>query len=141
MNCQLCQKESEAYLGGRLSDDMKTQVEAHLQFCSDCVESYKLQSIAEKVINQEKGISSDPYLSTRIMAQLENYEANAHKTISPYTRILMPSLIMVSMAAAIFIGVLIGNIYKPSEKVVLRPVEIAMMDDMAIESVNILSNE
>ena len=37
MNCQLCQKELDAYREGRLSDDMRTQVEAHLQaLCRMC---------------------------------------------------------------------------------------------------------
>ena len=36
MNCQLCQKELDAYHGGRLSGDMRTQVEAHLKLCAEC---------------------------------------------------------------------------------------------------------
>jgi predicted anti-sigma-YlaC factor YlaD len=141
MNCQLCQKELDAYSGGTLPDDIKTQVEEHLQHCTDCAESYNLQSLAQKIINKEKVISPDPYLTTRIMAQIENPEETVHKTISPITKVLRPALIITSMAASIFFGVMIGNIYKPSARIVPRPVELALIDDVAIEAVNVLSNE
>ena len=141
MNCKLCQKELDAYSEGRLPDDMKTQVEEHLQHCTDCAMSYNLQSLAQKIINQEKVISPDPYLTSRIMAQIENPEETVHKTISPFTRVLRPALIATTLAAAIFAGVLIGNIYNPPSRVSSRPVELALMDDGVIESVNILSNE
>jgi hypothetical protein len=45
------------------------------------------------------------------------------------------------MAAAIFLGVIIGNIYKPSARVLPRPVELALIDDVAIEAVDILTYE
>ena len=64
MNCQLCQKESDAYREGRLPGDMKTQVEAHLRICIKCSESYQLQTLADKVINHEKELLSDPFLVT-----------------------------------------------------------------------------
>jgi predicted anti-sigma-YlaC factor YlaD len=141
MNCQLCQEELDEYIGGRLPDDMKSQVEEHLQHCTDCTESYNMQSLAQKIINQEKAISPDLYLTARIMAQIEENEEKVHKNMSPITRVLKPALIMATMAAAIFAGVLIGNIYKPSSRVLSRPLEMALIDDVAIESVNILSND
>jgi hypothetical protein len=120
---------------------MRAQIEAHLMLCADCAESYKVQSLTEKVINHEKEVSPDPSLSSRIMAQIENQAANANRTKSLFTRALKPALITTSMAAAIFAGVLIGNIYTPSEKAFYRPLELVLVDDLAIESVNILANE
>ena len=141
MNCQLCRKELDAYRGGRLSDDMRTQVEVHLKLCAECDESYRIESLAESVINQEKVLSPDDYLTSRIMARIENPEETGYRTISPFGRILKPALIMTSMAAAIFAGVLIGNIYGPSDRNISVPVELALIDDVAIESVDILSNQ
>jgi anti-sigma factor RsiW len=139
MNCQLCQKESEAYRDGKLSDDRRTQVEAHLNGCAECEESYRIQSLAESVINQEKVVSPDDYLTSRIMARIENYEGIGYRSISPFRRILKPALIITSMAAAIFAGVLIGNIYRPSDRNMSEPIELSLIDDVAIESVDILS--
>jgi hypothetical protein len=141
MNCQLCQKELDAYRGGRLSDDMKTQVEAHLKLCAECAESNEIQLLTDSIINLEKVISPDNYLTSRIMTRIENHEVTGYRNISPLIRIVKPALIMTSMAAAIFAGVLIGNIYKPPVRDISRPVELVLIDDAAIESVDILSNQ
>jgi hypothetical protein len=141
MNCQLCQKESDAYRVGKLSEDMRTQVEEHLQICADCADSYRMQTILDGVINQERSITPDLYLTTRIMERIEKSEETAHETISPFIRILRPVLIMTSMAAAIFAGVLIGNIYLPSDRAMSKPIELSMIDDVTIESIDILSIE
>jgi predicted anti-sigma-YlaC factor YlaD len=120
---------------------MRTQVETHLQHCAECNDNYRMQSLAESVMNQEKLIKPAINLTTRIMEQIEDQEKAGTKTISPFIRVLRPVLIVTSMAAAIFAGILIGNINKPSVRVLSIPVELALMDDVAIESVNILSNE
>lgn len=141
MNCQLCQKELDAYRRGILSGDLKTQIEKHLTNCADCSEIYKMLSLTEEVIDREKSMEPDLKLAVAVMARLENSEMPLPVTLSPFTRIWRPVLITTSMAAAIFTGVLIGKIYKPSVRTTTIPVELALMDDAAIESVNVLSNE
>jgi predicted anti-sigma-YlaC factor YlaD len=141
MNCQLCQKESEKYREGKLSDDLRIQVESHLKQCNDCAESYRIQSIADSVINQERAYEPKNDLTSRIMGRIETLENTDYKITNPFMRVLQPTLIITSIAAAIFIGVLIGNIYKPSGTVISRPVELSLIDDATIESVDILSNE
>jgi anti-sigma factor RsiW len=141
MNCQLCQKELDAYREGKLPDDMRTQVEAHLELCAVCAESYRIELIADSVMNREKEIDPDNYLTSRIMARIKDAEETGSRTIAPLIRIVKPALIMTSMAAAIFAGVLIGDLYKPSVKNMKMPVELALIDDVAIESVDILSNQ
>jgi predicted anti-sigma-YlaC factor YlaD len=141
MNCQLCQKESDVYREGKLPPDMRIQVEAHIKECEKCAESYRLQALAERVINQEKEIRSNPFLSTRIMTRIENIETPGYETIPAFRRILKPALITVSMAAAILYGVMVGNIYQSGQSKNSIPVELALIDDATIESVNTLSNE
>ena len=141
MNCQLCQKESDAYREGRLPADTRTQVETHLRVCKKCAESYKLQTLAERVINKEKELLPNPFLQTRIMAQIENLETSRNRVIPTYMRALRPAVITTSLAAAIFLGVIMGNIYKPSSSAKTIPVELSLINDATIESVDILSNE
>lgn len=141
MNCQLCQKESDAYREGRLPVDTRTQVEIHLGICKKCAESYKLQTLAERVINKEKELLPNPFLQTRIMAQIENLETARNKAIPAYMRALRPAVIATSLAAAIFFGVMMGSIYKPTGRGTAIPLELALIDDATIESVDILSNE
>ena len=140
MNCQLCQKELEAYSGNNLSPDMKTQVEAHLQTCKECSEILRIQSLADSVIEQEKKLTSNPFLATRIIAEIEKLETPV-QTISPLTRVLRPVLLTASLAAAVFFGVIIGSIYQPADTGNRIPLELALIDDARIESVDVLSND
>ena len=142
MNCQTCQKESDNYRGGKLSGDLKIQVERHLQECSDCAAVYNLDSIADNIIDQEKSITPAADLTTRIIGRIDKIESTGSKISFPIQRVLRPALILSSMAAAIFIGVMIGNIYKPVVNPVFsRPVELSLIDDATIESVGMLSNQ
>lgn len=141
MNCQLCQKESDKYREGKLSGDLRIQVESHLKQCNDCAESFRIQSLADSIINHERAIEPKNDLTARIMERIEILENTDYKITNPFMRVLQPALIITSIAAAIFIGVLIGNIYKPAGTVISRPVELSLIDDATIESVDILSNE
>ena len=141
MNCQICQDESDNYRGGKLPGDLRIQIEKHLQECSECAAIYKMESIADSIIAQEKKISPAVNLTSRIMDSIESLEDTGRKIPNPFMRVIQPALVIASIAAAIFIGVLIGNIYKPAATTFSRPVELSLMDDATIESVNILSNE
>ncbi len=141
MNCQLCQQESYAYHEGRLSADMRIQVESHLEECKMCAESYRLHSLAENIINREKEILPDPYLTTRIMAGIESADRSINTVFPSYIRVLRPAVIAASLAAAIFFGVIIGDIYKPSVKREPVPVELTLINDATIEAVDVLSNQ
>jgi hypothetical protein len=141
MNCRNCQKESDNYREGKLSADLRIQIESHLKQCNDCSEIFRIQSIAESIILQDRAIEPEYDLTSRIMGRLETMEATDYKTRNPFMRILQPALIITSIAATIFLGVLIGSIYKPSGTIVSRPVELSLIDDAAIESIDILSNE
>ena len=141
MNCQLCQKELDAYREGRLPEGIRIQVETHLGDCKECVESYQLISLADKVIDEEKRLQSNPFLVTRIMAGIEELGQNheSYKRISAYQKVLKPVLISVSIAVAIFIGVVAGNIYLPTQQTNKLPVEMTYMNDAALESVELFS--
>lgn len=141
MDCQLCHKELDGYLSGKLEDNMNDQVKAHLEICEECAGIYRLQKLADRVINFEKEISPDNYLTSRVMARIEKEEEGSYNGTSRFLKLLKPALITTSVAAAIFAGVMMGNIYKPSSGELSRPVEFALIDDAAIESVNILSNQ
>ncbi len=143
MNCQLCQKEMEEYREGRLPEGIRVQVEKHLNNCKACAEMYNLESIAYKVIDQEKEIQSNPFLATRIMAQIEEMEhkKSTFESVPAFQRILKPALIGISVSFALFAGVIMGNLYSSGEANKAIPVEMAYMDDASMEAVNLFSNE
>ena len=141
MNCQLCQKELDAYREGTLPEGIRIQVENHLGDCKECAESYHLLNLSDHVIGEEKKMRSNPFLVTRIMAGIEELEQNReiHMHIPVYQKVLKPLLMSVSIAAAIFIGVMFGNIYLPDHPTNNLPVELSYMNDAALESVELFS--
>lgn len=142
MNCQLCQNEIDAYREGSMPEGIRIQVETHLGGCKECSESYRLINLADQVIAEEKGIQSNPFLSTRIMAGIEELEQKSgFQRIPVYQKVLKSALISVSIAAAIFVGVVAGNSYKPAHPANKLPIEMMYMNDAALESVDLFSNE
>jgi len=141
MNCQLCQKESDAYHEGKLPEGLRIQVETHLECCQYCSESYQLWAMANEVMEAEKAVASNPFLVTRIMTGIEEmeHEGAARLKIPAYQRVLKPILISASLAAAIFIGVFVGSTYLPTETGQRIPVELSYMNDAALESVDLYS--
>lgn len=141
MNCKSCQKELDAYREGSLAPGMQSMIRAHLEECRECAGIYKLELLAGRVIDQEKAMESNPFLATRIIAQIDNLEKAGIKSSPVFSGILKYALLMISVAAALFLGVLIGNIHTPSAGTDEIPVELALMDDAGIESLDMLANE
>jgi predicted anti-sigma-YlaC factor YlaD len=143
MNCKLCIQELEAYREGKLPEDIRTQVKTHLGNCNHCRTIYSLEDLTERVIQEEKGIQLNPFLSTRIMTGIEELEQKIGivMPIPVYQKVLKPALITVSLAVAILVGVMAGNIYKPASTASEVPVELTYMNDAALESVDFLANK
>ena len=141
MNCQLCQKNLEAYQEGRLPSDMMTQAESHLETCDSCKRIYNIQLLANRVMNSEKGTVVNPFLATRVMTGIETLENAGYEKESSNVRILRSALITISLAAAVFFGIVLGNLSRPDVNSNKIPVELALINDAFLESVNILSNE
>jgi predicted anti-sigma-YlaC factor YlaD len=142
MNCELCQKDLEAYREGRLPIGIRVQVKAHLDGCKSCAEIYKMENLVERIMDEEKSMQSNPFLSTRIMAGIDELEQKreSYQRTPAYQKVLKPVLITVSIGVAIFIGVMAGNIYKPSLSANEVPVELSYMNDAALELVNAFAN-
>lgn len=141
MNCQLCQKELDAYQEGILPEGIRTQVEAHLESCENCAQCYQLIRIADKVMDEEKSMQFNPFLVTRIMSGIEELEQNreSFQPVPVYQKMVKTLIVSVSMAAAIFIGVVAGSNYTPTQPANKLPIEMTYMNDAALESVELIS--
>ena len=138
MNCELFHKEFDAWHKDILTPAMRDMVESHIKTCSDCNEFYRVQILTDRVIAGEKELQVNPYISARVMAEIENRQAEG-KVFFPL--ILRPVLITVSMVAAIFLGVMMGSIPQRNLNGNELPVELALIDDAGLESIGILLNE
>lgn len=143
MKCELCKKELDAYRDGRLTGGTKVLVDTHLAECKECAAVYMADYFTNKVIEGEKAIDSNPFLATRIMANIEKIEQERAgiESIPAYKRVLKPILIGTSIATAVMIGVITGNAYTPNASSAGIPQELAYIDDAKIEGISILTTE
>jgi hypothetical protein len=97
-------------------------------------------AIADRMMDEEKSMQSNPFLVTRIMSAIEELEQNREGfSLTPvFQKVLKPFLISASLAAAIFAGVVFGNLSLPTTTNDL-PVEMSYMNDAALESVDLFS--
>ena len=143
MKCNTCKENLEAYLTGGLPEDMMRSMKAHLEECADCRASYAMLLVSEKVIREESRMEPNPFLSTRVMARIEALEESVRgiEKASVFSRIWQPVFVTVSLALAIFIGVTVGNFYRPAQSAEQLPEELVYMNDAAMESLSVLMNE
>ncbi len=141
MNCQQCKREIDSFQDGKLPSGLMTQIINHLEECKSCAGIYRVQDLIDKVIDWEKVINPDPYLATRIRAHLQNLNEQEKSPDFFVRRILKPALVTISMAAAIFIGVMLGNLSGSSEKIMTIPAEFALINDASLENIDLFSNE
>lgn len=141
MNCQSCQRESDYYLKGSMPYEERMQVEEHLRTCSECNKEYRMLILADRVINQEKEELSNPFLTTRIMAMIDNSDILPDEKKSYYHRALKPAILALTFTTSVLTGILIGNIYEPVGNRDKIPYELTIVNDASIESVDLFLEE
>lgn len=136
MDCTTCQQHFEAYFNGTLSEPMHHEMTVHLSTCQSCAETYSMWQKLEQVIIEEKSTSSNPYLATRVMAHIERLsKAEKVDPIAAKQKIFKPVTVALIVATAIFLGVLMGNIYRPLQIHSTHVDEMLYLNDGAIEPI------
>ena len=136
MNCADCHKKANNFIEKNISVDVQKQVEEHLQNCKPCALIYNKLQVVLDFIEKEKALKLNPFLTSRIMATIENSEIKTAK--SPVFAYASQSLLIAaSVAIALFIGVAAGNLYqtKPAQQV--QQEEVAQFNDATLESMNL----
>jgi predicted anti-sigma-YlaC factor YlaD len=136
MNCKLCQSELENYLEGNLPDGKRSLLEQHLDQCDTCSETLKLLRLADNVIDIERKSESNPFLATRIMSAIEELEQKQRKPVyyPLFGKVLKPVLITATLAIALLLGIVAGNLGRPTILSSQIPDEMIYINDANIES-------
>ncbi len=141
MNCSSCQKQLESYIKGNLSGDIQKNLKTHLEECEECHKVYTAMVISDKVINQEKELKANPFISTRIMEHInQQEEVNVSRSFG-WSRVFQPMLLTASVALALYIGISTGNLYQNTTAQNSIPEELMLMDDASMESLNLIITE
>jgi anti-sigma factor RsiW len=143
MNCNSCNNQLEHYLAGKLDEEIRLQIEEHLAICVDCNESLNIIKVVEGVINEEKKIESNPFLSARVMAAIDEMAQTDKDSVFSviFGRLLKPALITVSLAASLLLGIVSGSLVRPVDHSEQVPEEIAYLNDSYIESLEFFNEE
>lgn len=143
MNCKYYQKEFEKYLEGSLPEGTRLQVSGHIKGCTACNKELRLLELAEKIINEEKRLESNPFLSTRVMAIIDEMEQKPKNPVfdNLFGKVFKPVLITVTLTAALLLGIFAGSLNSPVDQSVQIPDEISYMDDAFIESLDLFLTE
>lgn len=143
MNCSTCQENMSGYLSEKLSEDLMNSVQKHLEVCYACNAVYSAQMLTDKVIESEVSVQSNPFLSTRIMAEIDKQSMEVKRNVfsNVFQKMLQPALITLSLAAAVIIGIVVGQIYLSSDVNRSIPEELVYLDDASIESLSLLVTE
>jgi len=143
MDCKSCRNELDKYLEGRLADKTGNEVEQHLRECNTCSSLFSRLKLADQFFESEKKAESNPFLSTRVMAAIDSIEnRQAVKSMQSFAvRFLKPALITITVTAAIFLGILAGNIGRNSLSASQIPEEIVYLNDSGLESLNLYITE
>ena len=140
MNCKSCQQQLAAYIAGQVPDDVKEEVLTHLNHCNDCKQLYVINGITEKTIEEERAVKPNPFMASRIMAQLDSKHSNRIMRHN-IQRVLKPVAIAASIIVAITVGIAVGNSYSKVAYTADIPQELIYLDDASMEAIPFLISE
>ncbi|NLP09297.1 hypothetical protein GX408_02755 [bacterium] len=98
-------KQLSAYLDGELDPQTNAAVERHLVECPDCRQLLQEWSGMDDLLELDRCEISDPYLLTRVRAQVRRKTERTAAIVRWLRRSFAPAL----TAAGLLIGFLIGN--------------------------------
>jgi hypothetical protein len=75
------------------------------------------------------------------MARIEKINSPVFRRTPVFTRVAKPVILVILLTIVIAMGVTIGSMYRYVPDRGSLPAEMALIDDAAIESVSILSND
>jgi hypothetical protein len=141
MECEICQENLDEYRSGSLPHNMRIPIEDHLNKCKDCAEILSLLNLTEKVIRKEKQQEPNPFLSTRIMAAIDTTGTTVPHSSPVFIRAIKSFAILMSLAAVIHTGIIVGNLSDSVKKSSALPLELIMINDADIEDISLLSTD
>jgi predicted anti-sigma-YlaC factor YlaD len=141
MNCNDCQTKITSYPEKKPSPETLQSIKTHLHTCKDCRALYAASVWVDAFVTEEKRIKVNPFMTTRVMAQIEKQEAVSAN--AGFVRLLKPQSLLVaaSLVLALVLGVSAGSFYQPANLTEQVPEEFLYLNDAGMESLTYLINE
>lgn len=86
-----------------------------------------IEEMIDQLIREEQNVEFNPFLSTRVLAAVQNRQNQKEKRINPAWKMIM---VAAGITAAVFLGISIGSIYESES----RSDSIMLSNDGAMEN-------
>lgn len=111
MNCEEVNKKIFLYIEGNYNKLEESEFNEHLKVCKKCSELYNVYLLSMSIIEEEKQIEGNPFISTQIIAKV-----NEKKIKKPVLKlVLQPLLATIVVFLGIWLGRNISDFYTNSE--------------------------
>lgn len=108
MICKEVHKKMNSYLNQELVENQLPAFELHLKDCASCRHILGEVKSTMSLLGHTKKLSADPYLFTRIQAQIENKN---NEIGWDWKKVLQPIAITMIMGIGLFSGISLGSKY------------------------------
>lgn len=111
MDCKQINKKLIFYIEKSLSDFEMQEIKSHIKKCDSCKQLSAILESSLNVIDEEKKVTTNPFLHTRVMQQIENRKEKtsfAHQF--SIKRVLQPAFYSIILIVGIGFGVTLGNL-------------------------------
>ena len=145
MKCDKLHKDLIFFAEGSLSTERKNEINDHLSECDTCRKFVSELTRSLEIIDKEKIIETNPFLYSRILKKINDYEQSANTFRIFAFKILRPVFMILLILCGIFSGIKLGSSY--SSKYTDEDSELQIMtyylNDLQHESVEtiLLSEE
>lgn len=111
MKCDKLHNDLIFFAEGSLSTKRKNEINDHLSKCDTCRKFVDELTYSMEIIDKEKTVETNPFLYSRILDKINNYEqsANTYRVFAP--KILRPVFVILLILFGIFSGIKLGNSY------------------------------
>ena len=111
MKCNKLHKDLIFFVEDSLTPERKNEINYHLSECYACRKFVNELAYSLEIIDKEKKIETNPFLYSRILNKINNYEQSANTFRVFALKILRPVFVILLILCGIFSGIKLGNSY------------------------------
>ncbi len=106
MDCKTLNRKLPDYFREKPDPELKREMDKHMEGCGDCQSLAERMQSLETVIDREKDVNVNPFMSSRILNYLENRMAVPEASRTYFWK---PALVTLGLLAAMAVGITLGS--------------------------------
>lgn len=139
MKCKEIHNQISPYLGGLLDEKRLELFESHLDGCVLCKQLVNEVSATMISADDEQRLLPDPFLSTRLLQEIENRAEN--RLFTRIQRILQPVAIVTMLFIGAYLGIGLGNSFRSNQDELIKAESETLIADFLFNDIDYESIE